>query len=60
MISKRELRVQVQGDQIVVSLPCSLYRIVYYKPDHSPQLLAWNIPDKDDRFAPMRLSEFLA
>jgi hypothetical protein len=60
MTEKRDLRVEVRGDQIVVSLPRSLYRVTYYKPANSQQLLAWHIPDKEDRYAPLKLADFLA
>jgi hypothetical protein len=60
MTEKRDLRNEVRGDQIVVSLPRSLYRATYYKAANSPQLLAENIPDKEDRYAPMKLADFLA
>jgi hypothetical protein len=60
MTDKRDLHVEVQGDQIVVTLPRSLYRVTYYKQAKSPQLLAWDIPDREDRYAPMKLADFLA
>jgi hypothetical protein len=37
-----------------------LYRVTYYKPANSQQLLAWHIPDKEDRYAPLKLADFLA
>jgi hypothetical protein len=60
MTAKRDLRIEVRSDQIVVSLPRSLYRVTYPKPPNSLQLLAENIPDKEDRYAPMKLADFLA
>jgi hypothetical protein len=60
MTAKRDLRIEVRSDQIVVSLPRSLYRVTYRKPANSLQLLAENIPDKEDRYAPMKLADFLA
>ncbi len=60
MTAKRDLRIEVRSDQIVVSLPRSLYRVTYSKPTNSPQLLAGDIPDKEDRYAPMKLADFLA
>jgi hypothetical protein len=60
MTAKRDLRIEVRSDQIVVSLSRSLYRVTYCKPPTSLQLLAENIPDKEDRYAPMKLADFLA
>jgi len=60
MTAKRDLRIEVRSDQIVVSLPRSLYRVTYRKPPNSLQLFAENIPDKEDRYAPMKLADFLA
>jgi hypothetical protein len=34
--------------------------VTYRKPPNSLQLLAENIPDKEDRYAPMKLADFLA
>ena len=53
-----ELRMQVVGDEILVSLPGS-YSVTYYKTCASPQLLARHIPDRDDPRIPMKVSEFL-
>ena len=54
------LRIDVVDDEIVVSLPGTLYSVTYYKPDRSPQLLARNIPHADDYRTPVKLSDFLA
>ena len=51
-------RVDVIGDEIRVSLSDSNYTC-YFKPDHSPQLLARQIPNRDDTRLPISLSEFL-
>lgn len=53
------LRVDVIDDEIRVSLPDSNYTVRYFKPDHSPQLLARRIPHRDDPRLPISLSEFL-
>ncbi|ODS01860.1 hypothetical protein AUC71_02905 [Methyloceanibacter marginalis] len=55
---KPELRAQVIDDEILVSLPGS-YSVTYYKAGASPQLLARQIPDKDDPRIAMKVSEFL-
>jgi hypothetical protein len=38
-----DLRVEVVGDEILVTLPQSNYAVRYYKPKNSPQLLAKRI-----------------
>jgi predicted alpha/beta hydrolase family esterase len=53
-----ELHVDVQGGVIIVTH--SKYSVTYYKPAKSPQLLARGIPSKNDPFAIMTSSEFLA
>ena len=53
------LRVDVVNDEIRVSLPGSSYAVRYFKPNHSPQLLARRIPNRNDPRLPMSLSEFL-
>jgi hypothetical protein len=55
-----QLRVEVLGDEIVVILPGTSYGITYYKPAHSPQLLAKDFRSKVDSRAPITYSEFLA
>lgn len=50
---------QVVDDELLVSLPGSIYSVTYYKPEKSPQLLAKRIPDKDDLRIATTLSEFL-
>jgi hypothetical protein len=51
------LHVAVWDDELVVSLPQSSYSVTYYKPLHSPGLLAKNISHPQSE---IRLSEFLA
>jgi hypothetical protein len=50
----------VNADEIVVTVPSTNYTVTYYKPDNSPQLLARNFPNKDDSSAPMRLANLKA
>ena len=50
----------VSADEIVVTVPSTIYTVTYYKPDNSPQLLARNFPSNDDGSAPMTQGEFLA
>jgi len=54
-----ELRIQVVDDEVIISLPDSMYAVTYYKPANSAQLLARKIPMEDDPRASMSLSEFL-
>ena len=54
------LRVEVIDDEIIVSVPRSVYTVTYFKPENSPQLIARRISDRDDPRFPMKLSEFLA
>jgi hypothetical protein len=55
-----KLRVDVVDDEIIIVLPGTTYKVTYYKPVNSPQLLARNIPDTDDKRTPVKLSDFLA
>ena len=55
-----DLRVEMIGDEILVTLPQSHYAVTYYKPKNSNQLLATRISDKDDPRIPMIGTEFLA
>ena len=48
------------GDEIVVILPATSYGITFFKPAHSPQLLAKDFRSKVDSQASISYSEFLA
>ena len=54
------LRLDVVDDEIVISLPGTSYRVTYYKPFGSPQLLARRLPRDDDGLVQMTQAEFLA
>jgi hypothetical protein len=56
---KSDLRVEMVGDEILITLPQSHYAVTYYKPKNSPQLLAKRISDKDDPRLPMTGAQFL-
>jgi hypothetical protein len=58
MSPQSDLRVEVVGDEIIVTLPGSHYSATYYKPEKAPKLLTKNISDRDDPRAPMIVSEF--
>jgi hypothetical protein len=60
MRDKSDLHVEVIDDEIIASLPGSRYSVTYFKPEHSPGLLAKRICDRDDPHIAMRVSEFLA
>ena len=48
------------SDQIIVSLPGSIYSVFYYKPDNSPQLLARGMPLNDGLRLALTAGDFLA
>jgi hypothetical protein len=48
MMEDRDPYVEVQGAEIIVTLPNTNYTVTYYKPSNSPQLLAKRFPGKDD------------
>ena len=54
------LHLDVVDDEIIVTLPFTIYTVTYYKPPNSPQLLAKNFPSKDDSRVPLTQAEFLA
>ena len=56
---KSEFRVAVRGDEIVITMPGSIYSVTYFKPEGSPQLLAKRIADQDDLRFRMTAGEFL-
>ena len=51
--------VGVVNGEIKVSLSDTTYTVTYFKSDSSPQLLARDIPHRDDPRSPISLSEFL-
>jgi hypothetical protein len=54
------LQVEVWDDEIVITLPASIYAVTYYKPANSAGLLAKNFPKSDDPRISMTQAEFLA
>jgi hypothetical protein len=54
------LQVDLVDDDLIASLPETIYSITYYKPPKSLGLIARNIPDSDDPQSAIKLSEFLA
>ena len=59
-MSRWDFDLNVNADEIVVTVPFTNYTVTYYKPNNSPQLLARKFPSKDDSGAPMTQAEFLA
>jgi hypothetical protein len=55
-MSRWDYDLNVSADEIVVTIPSTIYTVTYYKPHNSPQLN----PSKDDSSAPMTQAEFLA
>ena len=54
-----EIRVAVEGCEIVVSASGTDYVVKYYKPANSPQLLVKRFPRKEDMGVSMTLADFL-
>jgi hypothetical protein len=55
-----ELRVEVTGNEILVTLPGTSYSVTYFKPRGQPWLAAKNIVHEDDPRIAMTSAEFLA
>jgi hypothetical protein len=51
---------EVWDDELIVSLPGTIYAVTYYKPANSPSLLAKNFPSQDDSRADLTQAEFLS
>jgi hypothetical protein len=61
MAAKVGLHVEVQGDDIVVTLPGTSYVVTYYRAAAFPQqLLTKSHSGRDDQAAPMTQTEFHA
>jgi hypothetical protein len=61
MAAKVRLSVEVQGDDIVVSLPDTSYVVTYYRAAAFPQqLLTKSHSGREDQGAPMTQAEFHA
>ena len=59
-MTQQELRIQVVGDNIVVTLPGYSYAVTYYKPKGSSGLLMRYSITNDDLRLQMTGAEFLA
>ena len=61
MTAKVGLRVEVQGDDIIVTLPGTSYVVTYYRATAFPQqLLTKSHSGREDQGAPMTQAEFHA
>jgi hypothetical protein len=59
-MSAQEFSVEVQGEDIVVTLPGTSYSVAYYKPENSSQLRVWSYAGQTDADASMTHPEFHA
>jgi hypothetical protein len=55
-----DLHVEVQGGEIIITLPGSIYSVTYFKSPNGRHLSAKSLPIKHDRLAVMTSAEFLA
>jgi hypothetical protein len=51
-------RVEVEGDDIIVTLPGTTFRVIYRKPNQSPGLVAFDV--RGDKIAGISQVDFLA
>jgi hypothetical protein len=54
-----KLEVQVQGEEIIITLLGTTYSVTYFKRKGSSGLLAKDIANENDPFVPMTVSQFL-
>ena len=57
--SAPQLRITVQDDEIIVTLPGYFYSVTYYKPKGSPGLIARDMTAANDLRISMTAPEFL-
>jgi hypothetical protein len=58
-MSHRDLLVEVEGNEIIVTMRGTRYTVAYYKPTNSAQLLTKPFRSRDERGALMSYAEFL-
>ena len=56
---RKSLLVEVQKDHIIVRVTGTSYFASYYRMENSRELLAQNLPSRDDHRAPMTRLEFV-
>jgi hypothetical protein len=54
-----DLHVEVEGGDIMVTLPGTSYAVIYYKLANSPQLHGRHLPDQVDRRSPISQAAFV-
>ena len=54
-----DLHVEVEGDDIMVTLPGTSYAVTYYKPANFPQLHGRHLPEQVDRRSPISQAAFV-
>jgi hypothetical protein len=57
--STDDLHVEVQGGEVMVTLPGTRYAATYYKPANSRQLHGKNFPEEVDRRSPISQAAFV-
>lgn len=60
MSDERDLHVEVQGGEIIVTLPGTSYRVVYCRPTSTPGLMAKYHSGRREHGSPMTEAEFHA
>jgi hypothetical protein len=60
MTDEHALRVKVQGDDIIVTMEDTGFRVVYRKPHREPMLVAKGNYFPDEQKGPITRAEFLA
>ena len=54
-----DLHVEVEGGEVMVTLPGTRYAVTYYKPANSRQLCGKNFPEEVDRRSPISQAAFV-
>jgi hypothetical protein len=54
-----DLHVEVEGGEVMVTLPGTRYAVTYYKPANSPQLHGKHFPEEVDRRSPISQAAFV-
>jgi hypothetical protein len=60
MTDSHNLHVEVQGGDIIVTMPGTSFKVVYHKPPSSPQLMAKWYATRDKQAGQGMRAEFLA
>jgi hypothetical protein len=53
-------KIEVRGQELIITLPGTTYRAIYHKPEGSPKLVARSVPKYDESVALVSRGEFLA